>query len=315
MSVFELHRAGCRSALSKKAADPMTGVSIIIPAYEAWPLLRRTLSSVIHDVRTLGVPCEVVVVDNESDPSLVLRIRRLFGPHEVRIHRRTGLDGSHFRPGSARNIGIDMARYDCLVFLDSDCVPSRDLFAHYWTRLQTEPDCVLLGHRVFIDATRLHSLGVALDRQLLDTAPHVPSASNYGLTQDRRMPDLLRLEAHPRPYDCLFACNFAVHRRSLGELRFDPVYDGHWGYEDIHLGFRLHQAGRRFRYLGDAFVYHQEGGPLSVLQRAHGRERNFPIAAAGIPGFASYRASSSRPATYLGAWERTKKRAQKSLVP
>ncbi len=98
-----------------------------------------------------------------------------------------------------------------------------------------------------------------------------------------------------RPYDCLFGCNFAIRRETLGELRFREAYDGHWGYEDIDLGYRLHRRGAPFRYVPEAFVYHQEGGELTEDDRQAGRSRNFPILAATVPGFADYRAGASRP--------------------
>jgi GT2 family glycosyltransferase len=285
------------SVQASAAQTSLTGVSIIIPTYESWSLLERTLAAVIYDALEVGLPCEVLAIDNESDPELMPRLHRRFAASGVlRTHRRTGLGGRHFQPGAARNEGISRARHECLVFLDSDCVPARGLIRRYVAELQANPDVVLLGHRVFVDATDLNADDVALDRTLLEQAPRVASASNYGRTQDRRLSELRALETHPRPYDCLFACNFAIHRDCLGDLRFDAAYDGHWGYEDIDLGFRLHRNGRRFRYLREAVVYHQEGGPLSAEHRRRGRLRNFPLAAARIPGFEAYRAATRREA-------------------
>ncbi len=274
----------------------MVGMSVIIPAYEAWPLLQRTLASIILDAAVLEIPFEVVIVDNESDRRLAQRVSRHFGSHEIRVHRRTDLGGVHFQPGSARNIGIEMARYDSLVFLDADCIPSAQLLSLYARWLELEPDAVLVGHRVFVDCRHLSVRTLARDRHLLDDAQRVASASNYGRIDDRRLRELERLDSHARPYDCLFACNFAIRRRALADLRFDCAFDGRWGYEDIELGFRLFEAGRTFRYLPDAYVFHQEDGPVAADHRAEGRAKNFPIAAAAIPGFAAYRASSSRPA-------------------
>jgi GT2 family glycosyltransferase len=105
---------------------------------------------------------------------------------------------------------------------------------------------------------------------------------------------LRTLASHPRPYDCLFGCNFAMHRACLGELRFDAAYDGHWGYEDIDLGHRLHGAGRRFHYVPEAFVYHQEGESLDEGERFAGRHRNLALLERRAPGFLAYRARSAR---------------------
>jgi GT2 family glycosyltransferase len=275
----------------------VTGISVIIPTYESWSLLERTLAAVIHDALEVDSPCEVLVVDNESDPDFMSRLDHRFGSSRVlRVYRRTGLGGRHFQPGAARNEGIARARHEHLIFLDSDCIPASGLLRRYAAQLRDDSGVVLLGHRIFVDATHLRADDLAGDRMLIERAPRVASASNYGRKEDRRLPELQTLETHPRPYDCLFACNFAIHRNCLGGLRFDAVYDGHWGYEDIDLGFRLHRSGRRFHYVPEAVVYHQEGGALLAEHRWVGRLRNFPLVSARIPGFEAYRAATHRPA-------------------
>ena len=270
-------------------------MSVIIPAYEAWASLQRTLLAVLHDARALGSRWEVIVVDNESCRPLVERIRALAGARE-RLHviRRTGLRGRHFKPGSARNLGIRNAVHDCLVFLDADCIPAPGTLARYRDLVAESRSTVYIGHRVFVDAAALDPHAVAEDRRLVAAAPRVRSLSNYGQMSDRRLPELCALQRHPRPYDCLFSCNFALHRACLGEFRFDPVYDDFWGYEDIDLGFRLYEARRNFEYARDAFVFHQEGDQLSLAERADGRARNLPLLERHCPGFIDYRIAGGR---------------------
>jgi len=222
--------------------------------------------------------------------------RRFASSGVLRVYRRTGLGGRHFQPGAARNEGIARARHERLIFLDSDCIPASGLLSRYAAHLQDDSGVVLLGHRIFVEATHLTADDVAQDRLLIERAPRVASASNYGCREDRRLAELQSLETHPRPYDCLFACNFAIHRDCLGALRFDSIYDGHWGYEDIDLGFRLFRSQRRFHYVPEAVVYHQEGGALPAEHRWRGRLRNFPLVAARIPGFEAYRTATLRPA-------------------
>jgi hypothetical protein len=99
----------------------------------------------------------------------------------------------------------------------------------------------------------------------------VASVSNYGLAVDRRMEELLSLDSHPLPWDCMYVCNMAVHRDCLGDHRFNRVFDGYWGYEDIELGYRLHRAGLSFSYVPEAFAYHQENFSLSPKDRLEGQ--------------------------------------------
>ena len=270
------------------------GGSIIIPTHEDWPSLERTLAATVHDCRQLPHRWEVIVVDNESGPAWIARFRQAFGGDErIRLIRRTGLGGRHFQPGAARNAGIDAARHDWLVFLDSDCIPASALVRVYWRACEASRHTVFIGHRRFVESAPSTTAAVVHRRDALSGLPPVRSRSNYGDCVDRRLPELWRLATHVRPYDCLYACNFAMHRDCLGDLRFDPVFDGHWGYEDIELGHRLHGAGRRFAYLPDALVYHQEAA-RAFPSRCDDRLRNFELAASLIPGFLEHRLRSAR---------------------
>lgn len=270
------------------------GTSVVIPSYKMWPLLKLTLLAVLHDCAALGEAWEVLVIDNDSGQDTTARLLALArSDKNLRVILRKGLRGRNFQPGAARNLGIEAARYDTLVFLDADCVPAAGTLRAYREAARHDLRTVFLGHRVFIEASGVDAALVARCRDVLERAPRVPSASNYGTVVDRRMPELLALSSADMPFDCLFGCNFALHRRCLADERFAKSFDGHWGYEDIELGHRLHLAGRRFRYLPDAYVYHQEHA-FDEFARAAGRRRNFAIAAALIPGFEDHRKGKPR---------------------
>jgi glycosyltransferase involved in cell wall biosynthesis len=270
------------------------GISVIIPSFEAWPLLERTVVSVAYDCACQNESWEVVVVDNESGSGTVEAMLKLAQANdEVKVFLRTDLRGANFQPGAARNIGIKAARYDSLIFLDADCIPGIGTIRAYREATRQDRHTVFVGHRRFIDPVGISPEIIAKHRQMLDQIPRIRSSSNYRLMVDRRMSALKNIDAEERPYDLLHGCNFAVHRECIGAERFAQCFDGHWGYEDIELGFRLYRSGRRFRYLPEAFVYHQEHAQ-DEDRRSADRLRNFALASSLIPGFAEYRRTSQR---------------------
>lgn len=274
------------------------GLTVVMPTYEEWPALERTLASVEADVRRLDRPCQVVIVDNGSGTRTRRKIYRFArrSAMDVEVVLRRNLGGVHFRPGTARNIGVSRARYEHVVFFDADCIPAPDTLSLYCAALDSAPEAVFLGHREFVDTRSLRPVRIARDRGQLLRLPPVRSASNYKRAVDRRLDDLRRLDGHERPYDCLHGCNFAMSRTHFREgVRFDEAYDGAWGYEDIDLGYQLHQRGSEFRYLPDAFVYHQEPtAPVDAEQRNEDRLRNILILDRKTEGFIAYRERSTR---------------------
>lgn len=87
-------------------------ISIIIPVYNVGALLRKSVDSV---VKQMGRDCEVVIVDDGStDESCIICDEYSNANNVIVIHRPNG------GLSSARNAGIDIAKGDYLLFLDSD---------------------------------------------------------------------------------------------------------------------------------------------------------------------------------------------------
>ncbi len=91
--------------------------SVIVPSYNPGPYLFDCLRSLCHQ-RT-SVAYEIIVVDS-SEADISAEVRRRFPKVRV-IH----LPQRTF-PGEARNVGIDHAQGEVLLFTDADCVPCPD---------------------------------------------------------------------------------------------------------------------------------------------------------------------------------------------
>ncbi len=269
------------------------GISIIIPTYNRSAMLRKLLCGLIVQ-KGYSRRYEILIVDNGSEEDILEKISDFKDSLPIRILKRR-LSKRHFRPGSARNMGVSHAKYDIIVFLDSDCVPS-DAFLHFHSEvLLSGRGIVTIGHRVFVDGSICTEKMILRGNNSLSGMSIVRSSSNYLQVVDRRIPELTMLSHHPAPYNCLHGCNVGLLRQEFYKAgMFDVAFDGHWGYEDIELGYRLFQNGAHFIYLPEAFVYHLEGEGLSLSERLEGKRRNYALACKKIPYYDSFRRELGR---------------------
>lgn len=91
----------------------MTLASVVIPHFERPELLRETLDSVCTQTTSNW---EVIVVDDGSSADVYSRIKALSSDKIHIIQRQDGLKG----PSRCRNLGIQAAKGDYILFLDSD---------------------------------------------------------------------------------------------------------------------------------------------------------------------------------------------------
>lgn len=271
----------------------IAGISIIIPTYNRSAMLRKLLCGLIVQ-KGYSSRYEIIIVDNGSEEDILDKISDFKESLPIRILKRR-LSKRHFRPGSARNIGVGRAKYDIIVFLDSDCVPS-DTFLHFHSEaLLSRRGIVTISHRVFVDGSICTENMILRGNNSLSGLSLVRSSSNYLQVVDRRIPELTMLSQHPAPYNCLHGCNVGLRRQDFYKAgMFDVAFDGHWGYEDIEFGYRLFQNGAHFIYLPEAFVYHLEGEGLSLSERLEGKYRNYALACKKIPNYDYFRRKLGR---------------------
>ena len=94
----------CRSS-----AQPV--ISVVIPTYNCWPLIRRAILSAAAQTYR---PDEIIVVDDGSTDGTTDHVRAEFGDL-VRVHSQRNRG-----PSSARNLGAHLSCGDWLAFLDAD---------------------------------------------------------------------------------------------------------------------------------------------------------------------------------------------------
>lgn len=195
--------------------------SVVIPAYNARETIRECLAALSR--QTFGGKYEVIVVDDDSTDETG-RIVREMGAKCFSI-RRGG-------PAKARNLGIEKARGEIVLFTDADCIPAGN-----WIEKITEPlrDDAVAGVK-----------GVYRTRQRELTARF--AQYEYEEKYDRVARDT---------YIDFVDTYSAAYKRSVlvengGFNTSFPIATG----EDAELSFRLAEKGYKMVFQPEAIVYH-----------------------------------------------------------
>ncbi|HJL14423.1 MAG TPA: glycosyltransferase [Sandaracinaceae bacterium LLY-WYZ-13_1] len=213
--------------------------TVVIPTYRRAPRLRALLECLTHQ---RGDHLRKVVVCDDGSGDETGAVARTYEEHLPLDY--AWQEDRGFRAGQARNMGIERAEGDVVIFVDDDVLLRPDFVSHHVeAHAATDaPRSVAIGYRHRTDAFE----------------GRVPSdADVLGAERDDRLVELEGpITEHPTPWVYVYSCNFSV---TLGgpELRFDGGFSG-WGMEDTELGYRLFHAGYRLLEADRARVLHVE---------------------------------------------------------
>ena len=198
--------------------------SIVIPTYNRQPILEKCLRAL--ERQTYSGSYEVVVVDDGSTDDTIpwLQQQAECFPH-VRL-----LQQNHQGPAAARNLGVEQAAGDTIVFIDSDLVVT-DTFLQAHTEAIAQAQKTL-GHN------RLFTYGAVINTNNFEN----PTAEAYKLTDFSA---------------AYFATgNVMIPRQWLIQAGlFDPKFSL-YGWEDLELGVRLKNLGLKLVKVPEAVGYH-----------------------------------------------------------
>jgi len=207
--------------------------SVVVPTYNRRAILEKCLRALECQQLQDEHRYEVVVVDDGSTDGTVAWLQQAAMPHLQLLCQ------DHQGPAAARNLGVEQASGDTIVFIDSDLVVTEHfLQAHADAIVQAEQD---LGHN------RLFTYGRVINTCNFDH----PNAEPYKLTDFSA---------------AYFATgNVAIARTWLAEAGpFDTRFQL-YGWEDLELGARLKKLGLKLIKAPTAIGYHWHP-PFSLAQ-------------------------------------------------
>jgi GT2 family glycosyltransferase len=219
-------------------------LAVVIPTRERWSTLARTLEG-LRSQTVQGFET-IVAVDGE-DQSVPEQVGSLAGARLV-VGPRAG-------PGAARNRAVDATDRPLLLLLGDDMLPSTTLVARHLDGHRREPgaEIAVLGHVEWHPEVADDRLSRWLDW----------SGSQFEYRALAGDPDT------DAGFGRFYASNVSLTREAfLGAGGFDPDFRTA-DYEDLDLGWRLHQHGMRLRYEPTALAHHLHRYDWETIERRY----------------------------------------------
>lgn len=199
-------------------------ISVIIPVYNAEKTILYTLTALEGQSRN---DFEVIIVDDGStdmSAKLVAQFREQNNLPIKLIHQENS------GPARARNVGVEQAEGEMLIFLDADCIPLEN-----WVKEMTS----LLGKDV---------AGCYCGNTVRNTESIVARYVDYEMT--KRHKGMIG-----KDIDAISTYSASFLKRIFTECSgFDTHYREASG-EDFDLAFNIARAGYKLRFINTTFVY------------------------------------------------------------
>ncbi len=207
-----------------------TGISVVIPTHGRIQMIERLLISLDASRNNFNHASEILVVDDSpvSDRYEIEQLCTRLGARFI-----SGVPNVREK----RNLGIREARYNIILFIDSDCIVSPNIFFEHYKTFK-EHDKSIAG---VVGVTEF----VGEDTWMWEVIRRTQFLNAFSFAE--------RIE-YPPWATC---SNTSLRRVVLEELRgFETKWPTKLGGDDTDLGLRLGKAGYRLRSNPDAIVFH-----------------------------------------------------------
>jgi len=225
-------------------ADRTPRLSLVIAVYNKAENLQFVLAAC---GRQSFNDFEVIIADDGSGPAIrevVAEAEHLYTYPIIHLwHEDRG-----WRKNTMLNNGIRTARAGHIVFIDGDCIPSKDFLHDHWSERETKR--VLLGRRV--ETSERWSRALTMEKISRGAFEHLGwDELTDGLRgQSLRVEDGIRIRSAflrrllLRTVKGMLGSNFSAAKKDLEEVNgFDELYNGPGCGEDSDIQFRLSLIG------------------------------------------------------------------------
>ncbi|MEJ1935950.1 glycosyltransferase [Nostoc sp. NIES-2111] len=204
-------------------------ISVVIPTYNRRPILEKCLRAL--EVQTLSASTvirdyEIVLVDDGSTDGTL----NWLAAHKQEFPHVRWFEQDHAGPAAARNLGVEQAQGDIIIFIDSDLVVLENF-------LQAHSDALVQGQEK-LESDRFFTYGAVINTCNFDN----PTAEPYKITDFSA---------------AFFATgNVAIPKHWLEKAGLFDTGFQLYGWEDLELGVRLKNLGLQLIKCPTAVGYH-----------------------------------------------------------
>lgn len=162
--------------MTDEKSDGQLEVSVVIPTYNVEKYLNRTIQSVLSQA---GVTVEVIILDDGSTDNTVSVAKCwLENDQRVRFYQLNHSGVSH-----ARNVGIKLAKYDYIQFVDGDDFLAEDFYLNIKAWFKGHPDIVGFNLKAVSDYTASSTVLTSREASYGSFENKIWSGDGYGALQ------------------------------------------------------------------------------------------------------------------------------------
>lgn len=241
----------------------MPMISVVIPVYNRSRELDFVLTGLCHQSYPKE-KFEVIVSDDGSKENIKAVVNKYKNKLNINYCWQEDLG---YRLAEARNLGINHAKYDNIVIVDSDAIPSIDLLKNYAPYFASSRNIAVFGfrHYVLLDKISpdefLNNPSAVYTANKIRSENDVATVQGEGISLDWREDHIKKnnnLLNEALPYRFLVGANCGFTREVFNRVGGYSSDFNQWGFEDQEFGYRLWINGCYFIPLWDNYVYHQE---------------------------------------------------------
>jgi len=242
---------------------PLPMISVVIPVYNRSRELSFVLAGLCHQTYPKD-RFEVVIADDGSSENIPAVISEY---KDILNIAYCFQEDAGYRLAEARNLGVKQAKYDNIVILDSDAVPSIDLLTNYSAYFSASRNVALFGFRHYVllsnttPAEFLKDPSIVYDSERIYSENNVATVQSLGASVDWREEVVKRsnnLLEEKLPYRFFVGANCGFTREVFDRAKGFSSDFNQWGFEDQEFAYRLWINGCYFIPLWNSYVYHQE---------------------------------------------------------